>query len=118
MPIRRDALALTLPALAGADVIRILDKATGWPAIAEVRTSKGAVPVAMYVGPIGLSQRGRDDVERRFQNPGSNRPIVTVPGRMPLLIGVWDEGGSTIFAGMETTVRLGRTTRHSLFVPL
>ncbi len=79
--------------------------------------------LSVFVGPIGLSHRGRDDEERRFQNPGKGRPILVPAGTHPLLLGVWaaDEGGELpepVVSVADVYRRIGRTTRFSVFTPL
>jgi hypothetical protein len=73
---------------------------------------------AAHLGPIGLSHRDRDDVERRFQNPGKGRPMSAPEGYLPLLLGIWEQGERPVLVGMEAEARLGRSTRQSLFIPL
>ena len=80
--------------------------------------STGSLNVALHVGPIGLSHRKRDDVERRFQNPGQNRPVVQPDGFTPILLGVWDGGTRPVLVIMDARQRLDRVTRQSLFIPL
>src|SRR5207249_231427 len=118
MALSRKTLALAIPDLTGSGLIRITNPGRGWPSLAEVQIKAGKVSIALYVGPVGRSHRARDAVERRFQNPGSNRPIVPVKGALPVLLGVWREEGSAVFVGMSAMRRLGRATRHSLFMPL
>jgi hypothetical protein len=72
----------------------------------------------MHVGPIGLSHRDRDAVERRFQNPGQDKPVTAPKGAFPLLIGLWEQGTSPVLVGMDATDRLGKDTRQSLFIDL
>jgi len=114
---RREDL-LRIGELAGEGVVEVDDPQAGWPGLVRVRVDDGWVPVAMHVGPVGLSHRDRDEVERRFQNPGQNRPVSAPGGAVPVLIGLWDEGARPVLVGMEATRRLGRGTRQSLFIPL
>lgn len=79
-----------------------------------------ATPVAMFLGRVGLSHRGRDEVERRFQNPGGDRPIVLIPGRQLILLGLWDEDplievSRPLLVSADPVIRLNRTTRFSVF---
>ena len=85
----------------------------------------GPARVAIHVGPVGLSHRGRDDVERRFQNPVRKVddkdvpiPVESPPGATPILIGLWDEGDRPVLVGCDAERRIGRDTRVSLFSPL
>lgn len=115
---RRTALTSVAAAAAGSTSLTVVDVGTGWPAVATVHDGEGAIDIALHVGPVGLSQRDRDDVERRFQNPGSKRPVQSPGGLLPILLGVWQEAGQTVFVGLDGRSRLGRETRFSLFVPL
>jgi hypothetical protein len=119
----RAALVERIAALVGDDVLRVADAGTGWPASGELVIDGDPVPVDLYVGPVGLSHRGRDEVERRFQNPGSGRPITRRPRRTPLLLGLWDDDprvpvGQPVVVAADPWHRIGRTTRFSVFVAL
>jgi len=118
MVLRRSALVEVVASSAGSAVLHVRRAASGWPAEVDVLTENRVVPVALHVGPVGPSQRGRDAVERRFQNPGSGRPVIAPPGRLPILLGVWTEEGRTVFVALDGRSRVGRNTRFSLFVPL
>lgn len=105
----------------------VIHKGEGWPSLATVRTPAGAVPVAVHIGPIGSSGRGRDDVERRFQNVvrgGSPIPVQTPDGFLPLLLGLWHEDPEVavprpVVVAMEVTEHRTRgVTRQSFFSPL
>lgn len=99
--------------------IGVSDPGGGWPARVLVRASDGMVPVAAHVGPIQFSHRGRDDVERRFQNPGQGKPVQAPAGTIPLLLGLWDEPPRRpVLVAMDAYRRLGRETRQSLFIQL
>jgi HNH endonuclease len=77
------------------------------------------MPVSLHAGPIKLSKRGRDDVERRFQNPGQSHPVRVLPNTIPLLVGLWEDGPRPVFVAMGDVVsRVGKDTRQSLFIPL
>jgi hypothetical protein len=92
----------------------------GWPSLCKIRVGQEWLPVAIHIGLIGRSHRGRDDVERRFQNPANKKFISAPPGYRPLLIGVLigPEENVSVVAGMDAIRRLGRTTRVSNFIPL
>jgi hypothetical protein len=81
---RRD-LVDRLVALAG-NIVRVVDPLDGWPGLVRIRLSGGDLPAAAHLGPVGLSHRDRDDVERRFQNPGKGRPMSAPEGYLPLLL--------------------------------
>jgi hypothetical protein len=119
---RADA-AERIAALVGDDVLHLTDAGSGWPALGELVVDGVATPVALYVAPVGLSQRGRDDFERRFQNPGADRPIVDVPGRDLLLLGLWETDDliaieRSLLVSADPFRRLGHTTRFSVFVSM
>jgi hypothetical protein len=114
---RRNALGTHLGELCS-PVLTLTDRKTGWPAEAMVALPSGVLPVACYLGLIGLSHRGRDHVERRMQNPGKDMPLLAGDGRMPILLGIWTEDETTVLVGMDARRHLGATTRKSLFVPL
>ena len=101
--------------------IEIIDPARAWPALVDIQLPGGICPAALHVGPVGQSGRGRQAVERRFQNPGKGKPIVAPGGVLPLLIGLWSEQadeGTPVLVGMDATCRIGDETRKSLFVSL
>ena len=100
------------------DALDLTDVGNGWPGLGVVRSPTGYHPVAIYVGPIGRSQRDREDVERRFQNPGSDRPIMVHEAHEVLLLGLWEEEGQPVLVGMDEAERVGNTTRYSMFMPL
>jgi hypothetical protein len=114
---RRSALAVRLGDLCS-PAFTLTDPRTGWPAEGMVALATGLLPVAVYLGPIGLSHRGRDAVERRFQNPGQGKPVVATDVRVPLLLGLWTEGDSPVLVGMDARRHVGMGTRKSLFVPV
>lgn len=107
-----------LLAMLDRDLWEIVDEQNGWPSLIRLKTADAFVPVAVHVGPIGRSHRGRDSVERRFQNPGQRKPIVAPRGYLPLLLGVWEDGPQLVIVAMDATHRVGRDTRVSLFIPL
>jgi hypothetical protein len=118
---RRDLAHFLTELTAGG--LTILDARSGWPALGTVEVGDSRVPVAVFVAPIGLSQRGRDDVERRFQNPDSDRPIVVPPDHVPLLLGVWTDDPlvavlNPVLVLADADRRRGLTTRYSVFVRL
>ena len=92
----------SIAGLCGETAMRILQPAQGWPALTSVRLPGGEnYLVALHVGSLGRSHRGRDHVERRFQNPGQGKPVQAPFGILPLLIGVWDEQGPPVLVGMD-----------------
>ena len=115
---KRSELLRLIADLAGEAVARVEAPLSGWPGLVRVRVEEGEILVAMHVGPIGLSHRERDSVERRFQNPGQDRPVSAPEGSTPVLIGLWNESARPVLVGMEAARRLGRGTRQSLFIPL
>lgn len=94
--------------------ITIVDRRDGWPGIVSI----GEQRFSVHVGPIGPSHRERDNVERRFQNPGSSRPIAVIPGTSPLLLGIWENGAHPVLVAADAARRIGLMTRYSVFTPL
>ena len=104
-------------------VLRVVDAQQGWPALASVIVDGVGMPVTIWIGPVGRSHRGRDDVERRFQNPGSNRPIWIDDSSLPLLLGLWESDdkvhvATPVVVAADPLRRANRTTRFSVFVGL
>lgn len=121
MPLRND-LVDRLAVLAS-PALRLQEEANGWPSPAEVVSERSILPVSLFVSPIGLSHRGRDDVERRFQNPAGGVPLVLQPGRVSLLLGLWEDDrfvrmSNPVLALADAERRADRTTRWSVFVSL
>jgi HNH endonuclease len=115
---RRSKRANVLVEWVGEDSIRLINADRGWPSHYRARSVSEWVDVAIYFGWIGDSKRGRSDVERRFQNPGKNRPILEYAGELLLLLGLYESDSTRLLVGMEVQKRIGKTTRQSLFVPL
>jgi hypothetical protein len=118
----RTALVSRLSSIVG-PAITLQGLGTGWPSQAELDIEGDSMPVAIFASPIGLSHRRRDDIERRFQNPAGNVPLIEQPGRKSLLIGLWEHDDhvtvpSSVIALADAKRRAGRTTRWSVFVPL
>lgn len=103
-----------------AGAVRVTDRRDGWPAAAELHVGGSVVPVSLHVGLIGLSHRGRDDRERRCQNPESMVPVTALPGTLPMIIGTWYElGFPPVLVAYDAARRLGNVdVRVSLFVSL
>jgi hypothetical protein len=104
--------------LAGRELFEVESVGDGWPAVVWLQQEGVPVRVAMHVGAVGGSGRGRDDVERRFQNPGKDKPIQEPPGSAPLLLGLWTEGEAPVVVAMEARRRVGKKTRQSFFLRL
>lgn len=100
------------------DLAVLSDKRNGWPGFVDITVSFGTARAAIHIGEIGLSHRNRDEVERRFQNPGQGKPIEAPLGAVPLLIGVWREVEPPVIVAFDATRRIGKETRQSLFIPL
>ena len=118
--VSRTFLVERIASLVGTDVLHISSVQDGWPAIGSLLVDEDWVPVSLFVSSIGLSGRNRDHVERRFQNPGTNRPIVVPPGTRPLLLGLFeaDAGLHTsrpVLVSADPIRRIGRVTRYSVF---
>lgn len=133
MPPSRAELALEVADLVG-ETLTIEDTADGWPALGHIRVQGALIPVAIFVARVGRSHRGRDDTERRFQNPSANarqrsavqwqgRPLVMPPDRIALLVGLWTDDDlievtNPVLVLADAGKRHGLTTRHSIFVQL
>lgn len=119
----RADIARRIAELAGPELV-IEDAQGGWPALAVLHGPDGDVSVALYVSQVGRSHRDRDTVERRFQNPAGDTPLVLAPGRVPVLIGLWDDdpiiplSGPVVVTADPFRRADGRTTRWSVFAPL
>ena len=117
----RAALAVHIAELVGEDLLEITDPGAGWPALGILLLDGNPLPVSLFAGPVGLSHRGRDEVERRFQNPGQNRPIAHPEDRYPLLIGLFEEDSQLevprpLLVQADPYRRVSRMTRFSIFV--
>lgn len=104
------------------DALQLHEARTGWPSLVSVG-ERDKIPVALHLAQVGLSHRGRDDRERRFQNPGTNVPVQRVPGYFSLLLGVWESDpyihvDKTVLVLAEAERRIGHETRVSVFVSL
>jgi hypothetical protein len=120
--VTRQELVAEVAKLVGLPIV-VDDPGDGWPALVTITTANGDVDVALFVGSVGLSGRGRDEVERRFQNPGQNRPIEVPPGRVPLLVGLWDQDplvqvAHPVLVAADARKREGLLTRFSVFAKL
>jgi len=118
--VSRRELALRVAGLVGEEQLTLDDPADGWPALGRVFGPDGPIGIALYVAPVGLSHRGRDDVERRFQNPGRDRPIRSIEGKALVYLGVWEadphgEPAPVVLVTADAYLRVGRRTRASVF---
>ena len=100
----------------GKDMVEIVS-AGSWPGHLLCESPSGQLRLAAHMGPIGSSKRKRDEVERRFQNPGKNCPVVAPKGEIPVLLGMAEIKGKRVLVGMDAEKRIGKTTRQSLFMP-
>lgn len=101
--------------LVGPTVATVIDERDGWPGLVEVRLSTGPQRFSVHVGPI--HPMARKDYEYRFQNPGQNRPVMTLPGTQPLLIGIWEDDQPNVLVAAQPEIRLGDMTRFSVLFP-
>lgn len=118
---RRSTLATRIAQLIGPESLQLEDRADGWPALGTVLGLDEPIEVALFVAPVGFSKRNRDDVERRFQNPGKNRPILPIAGRTLIYLGVWENDGPeapiepAVLVTADPIRRIGNMTRASVF---
>jgi hypothetical protein len=127
MPETRAQLFMRLVGMVGANRFQAISPLSGWPSRATLALTGGIADVALFVGPVGLSHRNRDTVERRFQNPliagvpvgePAGKPIVIPAGTVPLLLGVWEEGSRPVLVAANARLREGNNARYSIFAPL
>jgi hypothetical protein len=116
----RSERAERIAELVGTELLVITDPGTGWPALGTLTVDGERVAVALFVGAVGRSHRNRDDAERRFQNPGQDRPIVLVADRRPLLLGLLEEDAELdihrpLLVQADPYRRIDRITRFSVF---
>lgn len=100
--------------------LRVEDPRDGWPAFAGIEVDDQLISVAIYVGEVHGTHRG-NPAERRFQNPGRDRPILEYPNRLTVLVGLWADDEDVpvptpVLVLPESDRRLGRVTRWSMFV--
>ena len=108
---RRD-IAQRILAQVGEDSIEVIDLATGWPVLINMRISTGLVPVAMHVSVA--SPHSRRDYEWRFQNPAAKPPVVDPAGALPILVGLDSSGPSDVLIVTDGRSRLNRDARFSI----
>ena len=104
----------------GSDKLTLIEPARGWPSLFDCKVGNETVRIAAYLAGIGLSHRGRDDRERRFQNPAKGHPVVAPKNdEIPFMLGMTTEfKKQRTLVGMNAYKRIGKPTRQSLFVPL
>lgn len=117
---RRTEVAARIAALVGQDLLTIDQLQAGWPSLGTLAVNGQPLQVALFAGSVGLSHRDRDEYERRFQNPGSDRPIVLDPQRYPLLLGLLENDPALhiekpLLMLADPVRRAGRVTRFSVF---
>ncbi|MGW4928612.1 HNH endonuclease [Agromyces sp. NPDC004153] len=117
----RASLVAHIASLVG-PTFRIEDPRNGWPAFASIEVDCELIPTAIYVGEVHGTHRG-NPAERRFQNPGRDRPILEYRDRVTVLLGLWDEDDdlsvpAPVLVLPEPERRIGRDTRWSMFVSI
>ena len=120
-PVRRSSLANRVAEVVGGGILEITARQSGWPALGTLKLNGRDLPISLFAAPVGSGNRGRDEFERRFQNPGSDRPIVVEPDRYPLLLGILEadlalEINRPLLALADPFLRAGNITRFSIFV--
>jgi putative restriction endonuclease len=116
---RRDD-AIRIAQLVGGGILTLTNPQVGWPAQGTLDLNGDHLQVNLFAGPVTGSSRGRDAAERRFQNPGSNRPIVLDPGRYPLLLGLLERDPALqidkpLLVRADPLRRASLITRYSIF---
>lgn len=96
--------------------VKVVRAGISWPSIVDVAVADGTVRAAVHAGAFAKrSYRGRDDVERRMQNPGQDHPVRAEEGVVPIIIGLWEEEGRPVLVGFDAERRVGKTARQSFF---
>lgn len=95
---RRDRLVQRLCELVGPDV-RLVAAQTGWPGLVDVQTGHRLVQLAVYMCPVNRLYRDRRPNDYRILPPGENRPVLHVPGRRTLVVGLWEEQAPVVLVG-------------------
>ena len=118
VPPRRTTRLAHLAGTIGDNILRVEDAATGWPSRCLVRTDGGDVAVALHIGTVIKTHRGRDEIERRIENPGQERPVQAPAGTLPLIVGIWEERETPVLVAFDARRRIATDTRQSMFVKL
>lgn len=98
--------------LVGPSIARVIDARDGWPGKIEVQVAGTPQLFSAHVGPV--HSFSRKPYEYRFQNPGQNRPVMTLPGTQPLLLGIWNTDAPPVLVAAQPEIRLGDMTRFSV----
>ncbi len=114
----RTSLIDRLLDLVGRDIVKVFDLRDGWPSLVQIYIRDEAVLAALHIGRVSLSGRGRDEVERRIQNPTKGRFFSAPDGAFPLILGIEEAGPRPVLVGMDAEARMSRNTRQSMFFPL
>lgn len=101
--------------LAGPTVAQVIDAKDGWPGLIRIKLSTGWVQASLHVDPV--HSMARKPHEFRFQNPASKKPVSTLPGTIPLLIGIWNRDTPPVLVAAEPAIRMGRRKRFSVLFP-
>lgn len=95
-----------------AEELELLDERNGWPSIVGHNSiGDGGANFAIHIAPVGDFHRNPN--EMRFQNPGSNRPVLDDSG-IPVLLGIEDSEEPVLLVAADAQSRVGRTTRFSV----
>lgn len=109
---RRTDLVTRLIAAVGPKDVRLVSLLDGWPSLLAVRVSDGEVLVSAHVSRVTSMSRGPEEI--RFQNPGNNRPIQSIDGSVPLLLGIAEDQVPLVIVGADAKRRFGYRTRFSV----
>ena len=108
----RTDLVERLIAAVGPDDVRLVGLRDGWPSVLAVRVSGEEVLVSAHVSRVSSMSRRPEEI--RFQNPSNNRPIQSIAGSMPLLLGIAGDQDQPVIVGADASRRLGFDTRFSV----
>ena len=117
MAMRKKTKAQQVQDWVGKDLVEIVAPGS-WPGHLLCKGPSGPLRLAAHIGLIGMSNRERDHVERRFQNPGKNCPVVAPKGEIAVVFGMAEVKEKRVLVGMDADKRVGKTTRQSFFMPL
>ena len=108
----RTDLINDLVAAVGPNLVRIVDLQRGWPSLVTIRVAEEDILVSVHISRVSSMSRGPEEL--RFQNPTNSRPIQSVGGSLPLLLGIVNSQSGLLIVGADAERRLGLPTRFSV----